>query len=85
MKFGPFIFFFTSPSRFVPDKGFAGTDRDRRRDGPVQFEREDDEDPFGLDEFLKTVKKADKRPAEGGSSSRSRDDHDRSGKRRKDY
>ncbi|XP_072032631.1 SNW domain-containing protein 1-like [Amphiura filiformis] len=71
--------------RFVPDKDFAGTDRSRRRDGPVQFEREDDEDPFGLDEFLKTVKKADKRPAEG-SSSRSRDnDYDRSGKRRKDY
>ena len=80
-----FVKFPAFPNRFVPDKDFAGTDRSRRRDGPVQFERDekDDEDPFGLDEFLKTVKKADKRPAEG-SSSRSRDDYDRSGKRRKD-
>ncbi|XP_038075195.1 SNW domain-containing protein 1-like [Patiria miniata] len=70
--------------RFVPDKDFSGTDRSRRRDGPVQFEREEEEDPFGLDKFLKDAKKAGKRPAEGGKS-RDHDDHDRSGKRRKDF
>ncbi|XP_072171805.1 SNW domain-containing protein 1-like [Diadema setosum] len=71
--------------KFVPDKGFAGADSSRRRDGPVQFEREEDEDVFGLANFFKTVKKADKRPAE--ESSRNREDHERgsSSKRRKDY
>lgn len=66
-------------SRFVPDKGFSGTDRSARRDGPVQFEKQDEEeeDPFGLDKFLTEAKKASKRPTE--------DNRDRSGKsRRKD-
>ena len=48
--------------RFVPDKGFAGADRSQKRDGPVQFER-DDEDIFGLNEFLDAAKKGAKRPA----------------------
>ena len=61
--------------RFVPDREFAGTDRSSRREGPVQFEREEEEDPFGLDTFLKSAKTAEKRPAED-----SRRDH----KRRKD-
>eukprot|EP00057_Strongylocentrotus_purpuratus_P034407 XP_795058.3 PREDICTED: SNW domain-containing protein 1 isoform X2 [Strongylocentrotus purpuratus] len=71
--------------KFVPDKGFAGADSSRRRDGPVQFEREEEEDVFGLDNFFKTVKKADKRQAD----ERNRDDYERgsssSSKRRKDY
>ena len=33
------------------------------RDGPVQFEKEVDEDPFGLNKFLTEAKKA-KRPSE---------------------
>ncbi|KAL7072714.1 hypothetical protein ACQ4LE_008301 [Meloidogyne hapla] len=44
-------------SRFVPDKGFAGTDGEgtsgARGSGPVQFEREE-EDIFGLGELLQT-------------------------------
>jgi SNW domain-containing protein 1 len=50
--------------------------------GPVQFER-DEEDPFGLDQFLDTAKRA------SGSNKRGIDDRDRKekdGKRsRKDY
>jgi len=44
-------------SRFVPDKEFSGTDRSATRSGPVQFEK-DEEDPFGLDQFLKQAKRA---------------------------
>ena len=44
--------------RFVPDKEFSGTDRTgAARSGPVQFEK-DEEDPFGLDQFLKQAKRA---------------------------
>lgn len=41
---------------FRPDKGFEGADYDNAgtRDGPVEFEKGDD-DVFGLDEFLKNV------------------------------
>ncbi len=69
--------------RFVPDKGFAGAEMQRGgtggRSGPVQFEKE--EDPFGLDQFLDTAKRA---------SSKRTGDEDRSSrggekKRRKDY
>jgi SNW domain-containing protein 1 len=49
-------------SRFQPDKGFSGADGGQSRDGPVQFEKED-EDPFGLNKFLTEAKKA-KRPSE---------------------
>ena len=49
--------------RFQPDKGFSGADSGQARDGPVQFEKEVDEDPFGLNKFLTEAKKA-KRPAE---------------------
>ena len=66
----------------MPDKEFAGADRGARRDGPVQFERDEEEDPFGLNKFLTEAKRAQKRPSEdtrsGSSSSR---DH----KKRKDY
>ncbi|XP_067130581.1 SNW domain-containing protein 1 [Centruroides vittatus] len=67
-------------ARFVPDKDFSGTDHSVRRDGPVQFEKQEEEDPFGLDKFLTEAKKASKRPTEDSS----RDyDRDRS-KRRKE-
>lgn len=42
----------------MPDKEFSGTDRTgAARAGPVQFEKEE-EDPFGLDQFLKQAKRA---------------------------
>ena len=56
------------PCRFVPDKEFSGTDRTGagRSAGPVQFEKEE-EDPFGLDQFLNQAKRggaqSTKRPA----------------------
>ncbi|XP_015920234.1 SNW domain-containing protein 1 [Parasteatoda tepidariorum] len=65
-------------SRFVPDREFAGTDRSARRDGPVQFEKQEEEDPFGLDKFLTEAKKASKRPTDDRDYDRDR------GKRRKD-
>ena len=54
--------------RFQPDKEFSGTDRGHRRDGPVQFEKEE-EDPFGLDKFLTEAKKG-KRSLDEPSRSR---------------
>merc|ERR1712088_1303479 len=66
-------------NRFVPDKEFSGTDRSGQgRSGPVQFE---EEDPFGLDQFLDAAKGA------SASKKRSSDDRRRgesSSKRRKD-
>ena len=59
--------------RFVPDREFAGTDRNRRREGPVQFEQVEEEDPFGLDQFLKKAKRGEKRSAEDSRSSRDYD------------
>ncbi|XP_024886630.1 puff-specific protein Bx42-like [Temnothorax curvispinosus] len=44
-------------NRFVPDKEFSGVDRSVALSGPVQFEK-DEEDPFGLDQFLKQAKHA---------------------------
>ena len=49
--------------RFVPDKEFSGTDHARVRDGPVQFEKAVEEDPFGLNQFLTEAKRA-KRPSD---------------------
>jgi SNW domain-containing protein 1 len=43
-------------SRFTADKGFQGADASAARDGPVQFEKEDD-DVFGLDKFFTEAKK----------------------------
>jgi len=40
--------------RFVPDKGFKGADPSRQREGPVQFEK--DEDLFGLNKFMEQAK-----------------------------
>ncbi|XP_013783149.1 SNW domain-containing protein 1-like [Limulus polyphemus] len=66
-------------SRFVPDKEFSGTDRSVRREGPVAFEKQEEEDPFGLDKFLTEAKRASKRPVDESR------DHDRDrGKRRRE-
>jgi len=61
-----------STKRFVPDKEFDGVDASQTRDGPVQFEKEE-EDPFQLDKFLQEAKtgrkrtdKSDKEPDKGG-------------------
>jgi len=49
-------------NRFVPDKEFAGADRSQARTGPVQFEKEaEEEDPFQLDKFLSEAKRGGKR------------------------
>ena len=47
--------------RFVPDKDFAGTDRNRARDGPVQFEKSGEEDLPELDKFFLDAKRGGKR------------------------
>ncbi|CAD7693333.1 unnamed protein product [Nyctereutes procyonoides] len=63
---------------FVPDKEFSGLDsKQRGREGPVQFE----EDPFGLDKFLKEAKQhhGSKRPSD---SSRPKE-HEHEGKKRR--
>ena len=44
-----------------PSKGRVPCARQPRRDGPVEFEQEDNEaDPFGLDQFLSEAKEAKK-------------------------
>ncbi len=57
-------------NRFVPDKEFSGTDRTAgsSRAGPVQFEKE--EDPFGLDQFLDTAKRASNKRSSTGDDDR---------------
>ncbi|PAA88075.1 hypothetical protein BOX15_Mlig010975g1 [Macrostomum lignano] len=75
--------------RFVPDRRFEGTGGGAggsRRDGPVQFEKQVEEDPFGLDDLFDKVKRSEtvgtgsKRPASGhrdeGGSGRKRDRRD---------
>ena len=59
----------------MPDKPFDGAERGTQRDGPVQFERDEEEDPFGLNKFLKEAKAAKKRPTDDSRSSR---DHKKS-------
>lgn len=71
--------------RFVPDKEFDGTDRSRRRDGPVQFTRDVEEDLFGLDKFFKAAKKGEKRSAEESSSRRDYDSGKSSSKKRREW
>lgn len=49
----------------MPDKEFSGTDRSAvqgGRSGPLQFEKDED-DPFGLEQFLKQAKGSSKRPS----------------------
>lgn len=45
-------------SRFKPDKGFKGADSAGQapRDAPVQFERAREEDPFGINDIVKSKK-----------------------------
>ncbi|KRX66867.1 SNW domain-containing protein 1, partial [Trichinella sp. T9] len=57
-----------STNRFVPDKGFSGADDASKRSGPVQFERSEEDDPFGLGQLLRSVKEQKKRPADGSDS-----------------
>ncbi|XP_078435188.1 chromatin protein family [Wolffia australiana] len=60
----------TKTERFKPDKAFSGTS-DRasgsKRERPVEFERQEESDPFGLDEFLTEVKKGKKAMEKIGS------------------
>lgn len=71
----------------MPDKEFSGTDRSvASRSGPVQFEK-DEEDPFGLDQFLTQAKRASKRPKddrEKRTDDRDKRTDDRDKRRRKD-
>uniref|UniRef100_A0A224XLN2 Putative mrna splicing factor/ chromatin binding snw family nuclear protein n=1 Tax=Panstrongylus lignarius TaxID=156445 RepID=A0A224XLN2_9HEMI len=77
-------------NRFVPDKEFSGTDRGGAgRSGPVQFEKEE-EDPFGLDQFLTQAKRGATSGSGqgaggggGGGSKRSAPDPRREDKRRR--
>ncbi|XP_073987618.1 puff-specific protein Bx42 [Rhodnius prolixus] len=73
-------------NRFVPDKEFSGTDRGGAgRSGPVQFEKEE-EDPFGLDQFLTQAKRgatSGTGQGGGGGSKRSAPDPRREDKRRR--
>nr|CAB3266452.1 SNW domain-containing protein 1-like [Phallusia mammillata] len=64
-------------NRFVPDKGFKGADPSQSREGPVQFEK--DEDLFGLNKFMEQAKQARKRPTEASTSKSS---HDKSKRKR---
>ncbi|KHN80171.1 Uncharacterized protein T27F2.1 [Toxocara canis] len=58
-------------NRFVPDKGFSGTEGGATRTaGPVQFEK-DEEDIFGLGQLLQSAKEVKKRGAEGGDEASS--------------
>ncbi|KAI8785029.1 SNW domain-containing protein 1 [Biomphalaria glabrata] len=70
--------------RFVPDKDFEGTDRNRRREGPVQFTRDVEEDPFNLDQFITDAKKGQKRTGDDSRSSRDYDSKSSSNKKRRE-
>ncbi|XP_020090371.1 SNW/SKI-interacting protein [Ananas comosus] len=76
--------------RFKPDKAFSGASErpsGSKRDRPVEFDKHEENDPFGLDQFLTEVKKGKKAvekiggggtmKASAGSSMR--DDHEGGG------
>ncbi|OAY85316.1 SNW/SKI-interacting protein [Ananas comosus] len=76
--------------RFKPDKAFSGASErpsGSKRDRPVEFDKQEENDPFGLDQFLTEVKKGKKAvekiggggtmKASAGSSMR--DDHEGGG------
>ncbi|XP_072990538.1 SNW/SKI-interacting protein A [Typha latifolia] len=49
--------------RFKPDKAFSGVSErasGSKRDRPVEFDKQEENDPFGLDQFLTEVKKGKK-------------------------
>ncbi|KAJ3695848.1 hypothetical protein LUZ60_001225 [Juncus effusus] len=58
--------------RFKPDKGFTGAERGAggsgKRDRPVEFDKAEENDPFGLDQFLTEVKKGKKAVEKIGGS-----------------
>ncbi|KAK5120869.1 mRNA splicing protein [Meristemomyces frigidus] len=60
----------------APKEGFKGTETTEARSGPVQFERDRGDDPFGVDAMIaEAAKGAGKRPAEeegGGKGKRAR-------------
>lgn len=58
-----------SSKRFEQERGFKGADRAAPRDGPVQFQRE--EDPFGLTDFFKDIRHGGSAPSANPSSSSS--------------
>jgi len=75
-------------NRFVPDKEFSGTSRTAgsSRSGPVQFEQNaaaEEEDPFGLDQFLQQAKRSGKRGTEEKSGSGKASSSSSSDKRRR--
>ena len=52
----------------APKEGFKGTETTEQRSGPVQFERDRGDDPFGVDAMINEVAKgANKRGADGDS------------------
>lgn len=78
--------------RFKPDKAFTGASEraGSKRERPVEFEKEEEQDPFGLDRWVSDLKKG-KKPldkigsggtmrASGGGGSSSRDDYGGSGR-----
>ncbi|KAJ3063453.1 Puff-specific protein Bx42 [Podochytrium sp. JEL0797] len=55
-----------------PHKGFKGTEGGGSRDGPVQFEKEE-EDVFGIDEFMSTAKRGrEEESSRGGEETKRR-------------
>ncbi|KAK3714013.1 mRNA splicing protein [Vermiconidia calcicola] len=48
----------------APKEGFKGTETTEQRSGPVQFERDRGDDPFGVDAMIKEVAQGTKRGAE---------------------
>ena len=55
----------------APKEGFKGADTTEQRSGPVQFERDRGDDPFGVEAMIKEAAKGAKRSAEddaGGGS-----------------
>ena len=78
--------------RFKPDRAFTGaSERSGKRERPVEFEKEDEQDPFGLDRFVSDVNRSKKKAldkigsggtmrASGGGGSSSRDDYGGSGR-----
>jgi len=88
-----------STARQKPDRDFQGVDRSKpstARTKPVEFEKEEEADPFGLDHFLteaKKGKKADKSSSGGqgamqfaaGGGAGGRDGYDGSNRSRLDF
>ena len=54
----------------APKEGFKGTETTEQRSGPVQFERDRGDDPFGVEEMIKEAAKGAKRGAEDDAGGR---------------